>query len=176
MRSTIGGVIALTVAAALLAGCGKPSGKQYEPVDPVEADNTRDRERSTLGDLFEFNKENSGPAGQALPINRYLWRASLDTLEFLPLVSTDPFSGVIATDWSAASGSPDERFKVTVYISSPELEARSLRVAVYRELRDQKAGAWVPAEVSEATPRRLEDAILTRARQLRVSELNSGEG
>ncbi|MGM0585172.1 MAG: DUF3576 domain-containing protein [Pseudomonadota bacterium] len=126
---------------------------------------------ATIGDLFEANRP-GGPGGEIMPINKYLWRASLDTLQFLPLASTDPFTGVIVTDWSTPPESENERFKVTVFLESPELQARSLRVAVFREVRAQDGG-WNSAEVSEATPRRLEDAILTKARQLRVAELQA---
>jgi hypothetical protein len=167
--------LALTAAgAALLAGCSLGSGvNPPAQVDPEEADMTRDRPASSLGDLIVYNRE-GGPAGQNLPVNKHLWRASLDTLRFLPLVSTDPFSGVIATDWASNPDTPEERYKVTVYVSQPTLEARALKVAVFRERRGED-GAWTPAPVSDATPRRLEDAILTRARQLRVAELEAEE-
>jgi len=159
--------------AALLAGCGLGSGEPPPAqVDPEEADMTRDRERSTIGDLVVFNRE-GGPAGQNLPVNKHLWRASLDTLRFLPLTSTDPFSGVIATDWASNPDTPDERYKVTVYVTEPALAARALNVAVFRERRVDDA--WSPSPVSDATPRRLEDAILTRARQMRVAELEEAE-
>lgn len=161
-------------AAALASGCsGNNNVRQGTQLTDREAvQGSRFDTPATVGDLLEFNRE-GGPSGQNLPVNRYLWRASLDTLNFLPLASTDPFSGVIATDWAAADGSTDERYKVTVYISEPTLEATALQVAVFRESMDEN-GAWRPAEVSSATPRRLEDAILTRARQLRVAELAEG--
>ncbi len=103
-----------------------------------------------------------------MPVNKYLWRAALDTLSFLPLASTDPFTGVIATDWGTTPEAPDERFKVTVYITSPVLSAASLKVAVFREKRDEQ-GLWVPAPVSAETVTKLEDAILARAREIRIA-------
>lgn len=106
-------------------------------------------------------------------VNRHLWRASLDTLAFLPLNSTDPFTGVIATDWAASPEAPEERFKVAAYVTSPQLTATALKVAVFREVRDQ-SGAWVTAPVSGQTARRLEDAILLRARQLKLGERETG--
>jgi hypothetical protein len=108
-----------------------------------------------------------------LPVNKYLWQAALDTLSFLPLVSTDPFTGVIATDWGATPGAPGERFKVTAYILNPNLSAASLKVAVFREISSD-GGPWVPAPVSADTPRQLEDAILTRARQIKIAEVEGG--
>ncbi|MEM9783939.1 MAG: DUF3576 domain-containing protein [Pseudomonadota bacterium] len=107
--------------------------------------------------------------GERLPVNRFLWQASLETLSFLPLASTDPFSGVIATDWGAAQNAPGERFKVTAYLVSGSLSASSLRVAVFREVRGDE-GAWLPATVDPDTPREIEDAILSRARQIRMAE------
>ncbi|MEO0361235.1 MAG: DUF3576 domain-containing protein, partial [Pseudomonadota bacterium] len=76
---------------------------------------------------------------------------------------------VIATDWGASPEAPTERFKVTAYVVDPTLSANSLRVAVFREIRSPE-GAWVTAPVSGVTARRLEDAILVRARQLRIEE------
>ena len=166
----------LAGATALAAGCGGSANRQQgtELSDREAVQGSRFDTPSTIGDLLVFNRE-GGPSGQNLPVNRYLWRAALDTLSFLPLASTDPFSGVLATDWAAADGSTEERYKVTVYISQPVLEANALQVAVFRERLDD-AGAWRPAEVSTATPRRLEDAILTRARQLRVADLAAEQG
>ena len=108
-----------------------------------------------------------------LPVNKYLWQGALDTLSFLPLVSTDPFTGVIATDWGSTPEAPGERFKVTAYILNPGLSAAALKVAVFREVRDEN-GLWLPAMVSADTPRKLEDAILIRARQIRIAEVEGG--
>lgn len=111
-----------------------------------------------------------GEAGEGrLPVNKYLWQGALDTLAFLPLASSDPFTGVIATEWGATPEAPDERFKVTAFITSHALSAASLKVAVYREVRNED-GVWVPAPVSPETARKLEDAILTRAREIRIAE------
>ena len=114
--------------------------------------------------------KNTPGQSDAIPVNKYLWRAALDTLSFLPLASTDPFTGVIATDWGANPDAPGERFKVTAYMVRPTLAASSLKVAVYREVRSD-GGAWVPASVSADTARKIEDAILTRARQIRIAEV-----
>lgn len=116
-----------------------------------------------------FGGGESGAGGGLTAVNRYLWRASLDTLSFLPLSSTDPFTGVIATDWAASPEAPTERLKVTAYVTSPTLAAGSLDVAVFREMRGEQ-GEWVTAPVSSATARQLEDAILLRARQLRIAD------
>ena len=108
-----------------------------------------------------------------LPVNKYLWQGALDTLSFLPLASSDPFTGVIATEWGSTPEAWGERLKVTAYILNPGLTAAALKVAVYREVLSD-AGMWIPAAVSADTGRQLEDAILTRARQIRIAGLEDG--
>ncbi|MCL5776661.1 DUF3576 domain-containing protein [Limibaculum sp. FT325] len=171
--------IALMVAVAL-AGCGAGSNElaaePYEGPKGSPRDFNPDRADSVFGEGgFSVNNLNSIFGGGdeterkgAIPVNKYLWQASLDTLSFLPLASTDPFTGVIATDWGTTPEAAGERFKVTAYLLNTELSASSLKVAVFRE-RMSEAGAWIPAEVNPDTARRLEDAILTRARQLRLA-------
>ena len=124
-------------------------------------------------DIFDANSGVNLGGDSLTNVNRFLWRASLDTLAFLPLNSTDPFTGVIATDWAASPDAPNERFKVAAYVKSPVLTADSLQVALFREIRDP-AGAWVTAPVSGATARQLEDAILVRARQLKIADREAG--
>lgn len=102
-------------------------------------------------------------------VNSYLWRASLDTLSFMPLAQADSAGGVIVTDWYVSPSKPDERVKVTVSILDQDLRADALRVAASREVR--QANTWVNAPVQAATVQRLEDIILTRARELRRSAI-----
>ena len=130
----------------------------------------------TLGKVISGNilGSNDEEKGSAAPVNKYLWQASLDTVSFMPLASTDPFTGVIATDWSSTEAAPNERFKVTVYLSNPALAATSVKVAVYRQVRDGQ-GTWVQTAVDPNTPKSLEEAILTRARQMRVAALEAEE-
>lgn len=103
----------------------------------------------------------------ALGVNAYLWRASLDTLSFLPLVSADPYGGVIITDWYANPDKKDERMKATIYILDTRLRADGVSAAVFRETMVN--GQWTPASVSPDTNVALENAILSKARQLRLS-------
>lgn len=98
-------------------------------------------------------------------VNSYLWRAALDTVSFAPLLQADPNSGVIITDWYANPRAPGERVKLTVTILDQDLRADALRVSASREVNQN--GAWVPAPVTAATVQKLEDIILTRARDLR---------
>ncbi|MGC8535701.1 MAG: DUF3576 domain-containing protein [Rhizomicrobium sp.] len=103
-----------------------------------------------------------------LGVNSYLWHASLATLSFMPLASADPFGGVIITNWYTPKNAPNERTKVTVYILSRTLRADGIKVAVFRQTREAD-GQWVDAGVNPQTATKLEDAILTRARELRLS-------
>src|SRR3954447_14308906 len=98
-------------------------------------------------------------------VNSYLWRAAIDTVSFAPLLQANPNSGVIITDWYANPNAPGERVKLPVAILDPDLRADALRVAAARQVNQN--GAWVDAPVSAATVQKLEDIILTRARDLR---------
>lgn len=98
-------------------------------------------------------------------VNSYLWRAALETLSFMPLLQTDSNGGVIVTDWYANPANPGERVKVTVSILDQDLRADALRVAASRQIA--QGGGWVEAPVQAATVQRLEDIILTKARDLR---------
>ena len=98
-------------------------------------------------------------------VNSYLWRAAVDTLSFAPLVTADSNGGVIVTDWYSTPRNPNERVKLTVAILDQELRADALRVAAVRQMN--QGGTWVAAPVAAATVQKLEDIILTRARDLR---------
>lgn len=98
-------------------------------------------------------------------VNSYLWRAALETVSFAPLLQADSNGGVIVTDWYANPQNPGERIKVTVSILDQDLRADAVRVAASREV--SQGGGWVDAPVQAATVQRLEDIILTRARELR---------
>ena len=98
-------------------------------------------------------------------VNSYLWRAALETLSFAPLAQTDSNGGVIVTDWYANPNSPNERVKVTATILDADLRADALRVAASRQVLQN--GQWIDAPVAAATVQRLEEIILTRARDLR---------
>ena len=98
-------------------------------------------------------------------VNSFLWRAAIDTVSFAPLLQADANSGVIITDWYANPKVPGERVKLTVAILDQDLRADALRVSASRQVNQN--GAWVDAPVSAATVQKLEDIILTRARDLR---------
>ena len=181
-----GGTLICALLAGTVAGCSdNMAADGSETVDPragpLRENRGRTAEGTVLDDDLSVSSLREGTlfggtrrTGDALPVNKYLWQASLDTLSFLPLASTDPFTGVIASDWSVAPDSPGERFKVTVYMLRPALEASSLRVAVFRQALNE-GGVWVPTAVDPETPAKLETAILTRARQMRIAEIEGGD-
>jgi len=102
-------------------------------------------------------------------VNAYLWRASLDTISFMPLIQADANGGVIVTDWYANPSSPNERMKLTISILDKDLRADALRVAASRQVAQD--GGWVDAPVQAATVQKLEEIILTKARDLRRSAI-----
>lgn len=103
-------------------------------------------------------------------VNGYLWRASIETISALAITQADTGAGIILTDWFVSSEAPDERLKVAVIISDIALRADALRVTISREMLVQ--GIWQQAEVRAGTVMRIEDMILTRARELRIASLN----
>jgi hypothetical protein len=105
----------------------------------------------------------------AIGVNAYLWRAAIDTVSFAPLLQADANSGVIITDWYTNPRAPGERVKLTVAVLDPDLRADALRVSAARQVNQN--GAWADAPVSAATVQKLEDIILTRARDLRRSSV-----
>ena len=105
----------------------------------------------------------------SIGVNSYLWRATLETLSFMPLNQADSAGGVIVTDWYANPDNPGERVKVSVSLLDLDLRADALRVAASREVL--QGGTWVAAPVQAATVQRLEDIILTKARDLRRSSI-----
>jgi len=113
--------------------------------------------------------DRGGSAEAGIGVNSFLWRASLDTLNFMPLTSADPFGGVIITDWYSDAAAPNERFKATVYILDTRLRADALNVSIFRQTN--QGGAWTDASVDPDTEIQIENAILTRARQLRLSSV-----
>ncbi|MES1197382.1 MAG: DUF3576 domain-containing protein [Pseudomonadota bacterium] len=114
----------------------------------------------------------SNTSGQPeIGVNSYLWRASLDTLSFMPLSSVDPFGGVIITDWHSDPATPNERFKATVYILDTRLRADALNVSIFRQ--QLVNGQWQDATVNPDTEAQIENAILRRARELRLSAVQA---
>ena len=107
--------------------------------------------------------------GTEIGVNGYLWRAATDVIKFMPLASADPYGGVIITDWYTDPATPNERFKVTVYILDTRLRADALNVSVFKQVNS--GGTWVDAPTAAQTEADMENAILDRARKLRLANL-----
>ena len=114
----------------------------------------------------------SAVAPRTLGVNSYLWQAALDTFSFLSVAKADPFGGVIISDWYSPPNSPNERMKVTIYIMDRALRADGLKVKVFRQVRN--GGEWQYVQANPEIGRKLEDAVLTRARQLRLARNGNG--
>jgi hypothetical protein len=154
----------LTALAVGVSGCGSRVGDMFRrapaetpnlPAERVETSAARGG-TGTIWDLFE----NADDPNVTLEVNRYIWNAALEVLSFLPVESVDPFSGVIVMGYGVPPGG-GRAYRATVYVQDPALDARALKVAL-----EARGGGAVP----EATVRAVEDAILTRARQLRIRD------
>jgi len=163
----------------LLSACGSNS-IQTEAKYPTGADRVSNsgndiyEEQDSIfgeGGIFGSRKKQSEEGGSGISVNSFLWRASLDTVSFMPLASADPFGGVILTDWYTPPETEGERFKINVFILSRQLRSDGVRVRTFKQTF--KKGKWVDADVTGETARQLEDTILTRARQLRVALLDN---
>lgn len=174
----VGALLAVLLLPPLLAACSSPpeiDSTNY-PMDSRETQRARKEARgsgSIFGKdgiiLFGNKKKEEGGAGTGVAVNSFLWRASLDTLSFMPLSAADPFGGVIITDWYTPPETPDRRFKANAYILDRDLRADGIRVTLFQQRRET-SGNWADTTVDNQTAKDLEDAILMRARQLRVEQ------
>ena len=144
-----------------LVGCGM----RVASVPPQEEGS--EQQQRIASQIFTFTKQRNLSETRALPgVNGFLWRATLEVLSFLPLNSADPFGGVILTDWYTPPEFLNERFKVNVYIRSPQLRADALRVSLFRQTREQDE--WRDSPATPETVYHIENRILTHARNLRL--------
>jgi len=120
-----------------------------------------------ISDIESGTTAIAGGTSRTVGVNSYLWHATLDTLSFMPLASADPFGGVIITEWYSPPSDLNERLKVTIYILDRRLRADGIKIAVFRQVRSNEG--WVDSAVNADTATKLEDAILTRARELRLA-------
>lgn len=164
-RMILRGRTFLTAAACLATGvltaCASTSGE-------VAPEGGRDR-GGILPSFLGGGGANDAAEEDGIGVNSFLWRAAHDTISFMPLQSSDPFGGVIITDWFADPAAPNERFKATVYILDTRLRADALNVSVFRQVLT--ADGWVDAAVDPDTGVQIENAILRRAREIRLSTL-----
>jgi len=155
---------------AALAGCawGDPNSTYPEyQKSPGHGPTTSTPPQSVFGGegltLFSTDKPKNQDdgGGGGIGVNSYLWRASLDTIAFMPLASADPFGGVIITDWYSPAETPNERLKINILILGRQLRADGVKATVFRQSRDS-TGAWVDAAVAPETPVELEDHPVAR--------------
>jgi hypothetical protein len=153
-----------------LSACGDVT------TDPTYSDKTHDdlyKNGSLLSDMGGISilggNEKKSSENNGIGVNGFLWRAALDTISFMPIASADPFGGVILTDWYSAPSTPKERTKLNVVIRDRELTANGVRVSVFRQIKSAK-GVWDDSPVAATTASSLENAILTRARQIRMAQ------
>jgi hypothetical protein len=164
----------LLVMTVALAAC---SGIKKEAKYPTGYDRN-----TTGGDIYGKKESIFGDGGLSIggdrgktdeatgiTVNSFLWRASLDTVSFMPLASADPFGGTILTDWYTPDPEKGERYKLNVFILSKQLRSDGVQVRVFKQVRQN--GSWFDAAPTKEMARQLEDSILTRARQLRIAQL-----
>lgn len=157
-----------------LSACGDSLGDK-ELSFPQRQEQVRNQKRGKLtGDGLSLG----GPADESeeagknpLGVNAFLWRATLDTIAFMPLRDADPFGGVVITDWYEDPQARGVRYKINALILDRTLRADGIKIALFKQERNEETGEWSDAEVPSKLERQLEDTILTRARELRVNNL-----
>jgi hypothetical protein len=155
---------------ALLGACTSAPERKREIKKPEIPQNKRERRDERIGSLFGEPLFSTAPKkNESVGINSYLWKATLDALAFLPKHSTDPFGGTVITEWYSPIETPKERLKIEVVILGRELKSDAIKVSLFRQKKDTK-NEWVDQGVDPKTVTHLEDAILTRARELRLAE------
>ena len=159
-----------------LSACSRLEGEAKYPTGldrTTTGDDVYGKKESVLGkdglSIFGGKSKRAEDGSTGIGVNSFLWRASLDTISFMPLASADPFGGVIITDWYSSEEKPQERFKVNVFILDKQLVSSGIKVKVFRQVK--RGSSWKDSDIADNTARQMEDAILTRARQLRVAAI-----
>lgn len=168
------GFLAITLSLSACSSLGLETDKTY-------SDKAKEKlyENGSLasdeGGIFVFGGDRKKSENNGLGVNGFLWRATLDTVSFMPLASADPFGGVIVTDWYSAPDATNERIKMNILILDRDLRADGIKVTVFRQERPSANKDWVDAKVSPTTATSIEESILTRARQLRLAQREQSE-
>ncbi len=164
-------ILSFILSALILSSCqGVESKAEYPDRRAGDPDTMYGKRDSIFGKdgLNLFGSKKKEETGTGITVNAYLWRATLDTLSFMPIDKTDPFGGTILTDWYSAPNMPYERVKANVFIMGRTLRTEALKVTLFRQVAQN--GFWVDVAVDPSTVTQLETAILTRARQLKVAD------
>lgn len=164
-------ILLAMVAVLLVSAC---SDAEIKAPDTISAEDARRASRGKLtgedGIILAGKRRDDAATASPLGVNTFLWRATLDTLSFMPLASADPFGGVIITDWYEDPKTVGERFKVNALILDKTLRADGIKITLFKQIKDAKGG-WRDQKVDKNLNRNLEDTILTRARELKISQV-----
>ncbi|MBX9699466.1 MAG: DUF3576 domain-containing protein [Acetobacteraceae bacterium] len=170
-------LLALGLLLPVLAACGGENSRQVRNDEYGDYRNSavRNRPQGASSGIVVFGvdrerearlaAQGGGAGGPGMSVNAFLWRATLDTLSFMPLASADPFGGTIITEWYSPPAADGERFRAQAQIMGRQLRSDGVRVQVFRQVLQR--GQWVDAPTSTATNAELEDKVLARARELR---------
>lgn len=171
-KSTKATLLLAAGAALALSACGvKPVAPEVNPTDMPKGPGLLSGESGNILDAFK-SKGDAETQGGKLGVSVFLWRAALDSVSFMPLATADSNGGVIITDWYSAPATPAERVKLNILITGKSVRADALKVTMFKQ--QKTAAEWANVAVSPETERQLEDAILTKARALRVQARAAG--
>ena len=149
-------------AALLLSSCSSlkttPAEKPEEPVSFVTG-------KPGGIKLSDFGQKDQ--SDDSIPVNALLWRAALDIASFVPLDDVDTFGGSIVTEWHQPKGTPNQRLKLTMFVVGRELRSDAITVRAY--IQNRLGTEWIDAGRDETLGRKLENLVLTRARELRAA-------
>lgn len=153
----------------LISGCSQNHNLDYSyPKSKEQLEDERVGKLSGDGINIVGGKLKRSPGSNGIGVNSYLWRATLDVVYKLPLITVDPFGGTILTDWQQVPGIPNERYKLNIAIISSELRSDGLRVHAFTE---QKQGSkWVKIKTNPSFSQAIEEKILYKAREIRSKQ------
>ena len=167
-KSNLLKIVILIVLSLKITGCSS-NGATEAPTNPNKDVNISIITGKPVGtSILELGKEKSGPG--SMPVNALLWRAALDIASFVPLEDVDTFGGSIITEWYIPEDQPDRRLKLAVFVVGLELRSDAIQVRAYVQTRD--GNGWTNAGRDAGLGRKLEDLILTRARELRAAAIS----
>ena len=162
-------VLSILASLIILSACGAQVERNYKDYHPEVGEDLRNSKMSSIitkSDepvvIYGGKKNSSGSNSGAGMANSYLWKASLESISFMPLVSSDSNGGAIITDWYASPESPNEQFKFNIFLLSSELQITSIKVTAFKQVRNG-SGQWQSAKVGSELARNVEDNILRKA-------------
>ncbi len=162
-------LLMLSFMALGFASCSGKGEASYPEDQDRDRKLSRGRVTGEEGFVLTGRSDKDGAGNSPIGVNSFLWRATLDTLAFMPLISADPFGGVIITDWYEDPATPGERFKINALILDRSLRADGIKISLFKQAKGSD-GQWHDTETNPDTARQLENTILTRARELRVRQ------